>query len=360
MRYNLGSHGELGKRGFLEATGKFSGRYPSCSVSVVMTDGEKEGQSPQGAITLVPQHIQNTAAYPINKRGWTYQEALLCSRQLVFGDLEPFLRCQNHYPLVKAQTCVEYVSARLQPQFLINGIICNEERGIDRKDGIHHDRRLEVVWEKMVNEYTSRTLGFEEDRPHAVASIIDLISRTTGDECAYGVWKSCAVPCLIWAVAPVEGIEIRPILRLPSWSWMSVTSPVQLDRIPYLCDLESSVDWEHGPSSKRLQVSCRVLLEDEVFNGHSLLLDYMLDLGFPTTVQSHEVRNRPLVGETLYFLVLGRLIDQRFIALLAASVGSNVYCRLGLAELRDSDSIRTRKREMISLEYILHILCLLY
>jgi len=58
MRYNLGSHGELGKRGFLEATGKFSGRYPSCSVSVVMTDGEKEGQSPQGAITLVPQHIQ--------------------------------------------------------------------------------------------------------------------------------------------------------------------------------------------------------------------------------------------------------------------------------------------------------------
>lgn len=237
------------------------------------------------------------------------------ARLLVFGDLEPFLRCQTKHVTVRTRTFLSYDGSAIQPRHLINGIRRGDEYAPDIENG-YHDLRLAFFWPQIVGEYTSRTLRFEEDKPLAIGSIIDSISRATGDECHYGVWKSCPLTCLVWAVVPVEGVKCCPIPALPSWSWMSVTGEVQFDMNVNLCRTEASFDWDAGPLLTRLRLSCRVLSEDEVFmttpegGSSALLLDHDVDLCIGKTMLPHEVRSRPLISGSIYFLILGRLTTQ--------------------------------------------------
>ena len=173
--------------GFLKATGEISGRYPSCSVPVSLVDETGGNRCEQGLISIVPMHMQKTGDFPINKRGWTYQEALVSPRLLVFGDLEPFLRCQTKEATMKTKTCVAYSAIMIKPQRFMNKIKSGPEYSTIIEDGAVIDLRLEFLWKDLVEQYTHRELGLQEDRPLAIAGVVDSLSDLTGDTCFYGI-----------------------------------------------------------------------------------------------------------------------------------------------------------------------------
>ncbi|CAM1503118.1 Fc.00g078940.m01.CDS01 [Cosmosporella sp. VM-42] len=201
--------------GFLKATGNFSGMYPSCSIPVALMD-ENESRSEQGKVSIVPRHTQKTQDFPINKRGWTYQEALVSPRLLVFGDLEPFLRCQTKEATMRRHTCVTYDADMIKPQRFMNKIKSGPGYNVIYEDGAVIDLRLEFLWKDLMEQYTHRELGLQEDRPIAIAGVIDFISDLTGDKCFYGIWKSCAVACLLWKFDADSECESIRIPGLPS------------------------------------------------------------------------------------------------------------------------------------------------
>lgn len=224
--------------------------------------------------------------------------------------------------------------------------------------GASIDLRLEFRWPGLVDQYTRRVLGEVGDRPHAIAGVVAALEGVTGDKCVYGVWRSCAVACLLWAVVDGEGAE--EVVRvpgggggdLPTWSWMSVTAPVELDRVQYMKVPEAVVDWGGaGGDDKTLCMSCRVLEENEVIGPAPLLVYSMLDVGkVASAPPSPSDWIRPPVKEPIFFLVIARQIDKTFLAVLATSAGGGVYHRRGLAELKSSSVISSKPRERIYLK----------
>ncbi|KAK3293615.1 heterokaryon incompatibility protein-domain-containing protein [Chaetomium fimeti] len=359
------------EQGFLDTntSAPFSGRHRSISVPMALTTDTSNPR--HGAITLTPTHTPQTSLFPINTRGWTYQEALLSPRLLTFGDLEPYLRCRTKEATVAARTAIRYDPRTLQPRrfeaelqsttpHTTTTIQYSEEREGEgemrdmgemtlMEGGESIDLRLEFRWPSLVGQYTRRALAEGADRPHAIAGVVAALAGITGDVCAWGVWRSCAVACLLWAVEGEGKGEVRVRVEggLPTWSWMSVTGPVELDRVEYMKAAEAVVDWEGGGGDdKTLCMSCRVMGESEVMGETPLLVDWTLDVGKPSPSDGL----RPPVSEPLFFLVIARQIDQMFLALVATSVGDGVYHRRGLAELKNSSVVSSKPRESIRLD----------
>lgn len=343
-------------QGFLNTTTKFSSRYTFCSVPMTLTNGTR-GEQLKGTLTISPQHIQNTKDFPINKRGWTYQEALLSPRLLVFGDLEPFLRCRTKEATLPAPSCIAYDARKIEPPRFANEMQSGGGYSVLDEDGASIDLRLEFQWPRLVEQYTQRELGLMEDRPHAIAGVVNALARITGDACWWGVWRSCAVACLLWAVDSEEGSARVPGAGggVPTWSWMSVTAPVELSRVQCMKEPEATVEWDDGAdlSAKRLFMSCRVVEEWEVVSASpgrpALLLQWELDVGEIGPIPQGDWR-RPAVSEPVSFLVVARQVDQTLLALVATSAGDGIYHRRGIAELKSSPVITSKPRQSIILE----------
>ncbi|KAH6848123.1 heterokaryon incompatibility protein-domain-containing protein [Chaetomium sp. MPI-CAGE-AT-0009] len=278
-----------------------------------------------GTLTLTPTHTPSTALFPINTRGWTYQEALLSPRLLTFGDLEPYLRCRTKEATLCARTAIRYDPRALQPRRFEaelqstplpsshphphpqnSGEKEKEERETTLLEGGQSiDLRLEFRWPALVGQYTARALAESGDRPVAIAGVVAALAGITGD----------------------------------------------LDRVEFMKVPEAVVDWEGGGGDGTLCLSCRVMGEREVMGAAPLLVYWTLDLGkVVSPPPSPGDWLRPPVSEPLFFLVIARQVDQTFLALVATSAGGGVYHRRGLAELKNSSVIASKPRENIRLE----------
>ncbi|KAI1450460.1 HET-domain-containing protein [Annulohypoxylon stygium] len=330
---------------FLDNTKRFNAKHATCTVHVALGPEERHNTTNLNEVTIAPVHAHKTDIFPLNKRGWTFQEALLPTRLLVFGDLEPFIRCRTKNVMKKSWSCIDYQMSSVQPRRLIDSVATQQavENGlfVDMQGG-----KLDNIWREVVEQYTLRELSFAEDRPLAIGGVIDFLSEKFGDKCHFGVWESSPVMWLLWkSVAPAER---KTISGLPTWSWMSITGPIDLDSVVYFNKPEGAVRWDSDPSYTRLIVSCCILTGEEVYNaaeelGHDVLVDTWSDFAEATTEYTY------LELEESYFLVLGRETNGHFISVAAARYDDNVYHRCGLAELNLPDSWLSRPREDIIL-----------
>ncbi|KAI2471008.1 HET-domain-containing protein [Annulohypoxylon bovei var. microspora] len=330
---------------FLDNTTMFNTKHATCTVHVSL--GSEGGHDPDNLneVTIAPVHAHKTDVFPLNKRGWTFQEALLPTRLLVFGDLEPFIRCRTKNIMKKSWSVIDYRMSTIQPRRLIDSLA--SKQAIER--GLFVDMKgtdLDNIWREIVEQYTLRELSFAEDRPLAIGGVVDFLSERFRDECHFGVWKSSPVMWLLWkSVAPEERMTIP---GLPTWSWMSISGPVDLDSVVYFDKPEGVVEWDSDPSHTRLLVSCCILTGEEVYSaaeeiGHEVLIDAWSDFAEDTTEYIF------LGMEESYFLILGRETNGHFLGIVAARNEGNVYHRCGLAELNVPDSWRSRPREQIIL-----------
>ncbi|KAI0122438.1 HET-domain-containing protein [Daldinia grandis] len=330
---------------FLNNAAIFNTRHATCTVP--FTDPSKEACDLKSlnSFTVSPVHAHKTDVFPLNKRGWTFQEALLPPRLLVFGDLEPFIRCRTKNVMKKSWSSIDYELSAVYPRRIIDSIASSQAH----EDGLFVDTKggdLDNIWREIVEQYTLRQLGYYTDRPLAISGVVDFLSNTFRDKCHFGVWESSPITGLIWKTMPLE--ERKSIIGLPTWSWMSMTGPVDLDCVVYFDRPEALVEWDTNSSHSRLLISCHVLEGEDVFDragktSSKVLIECWSDF----SEGSAEYQFLP--EEHSSFLVLARETNGRFLALVAAYQGDNIYHRCGLAELNIPSDWQLGLRDQIVL-----------
>ena len=121
-----------------------------------------------------------------NTRGWTYQEALLSRRRLVFTDNFIFFQCQN----------MVYEESQV-----------TSRPGLGRTYGdlvFPHLQHFEdhIAGLSAINEFSKRDLSFDRDALDAVSGILNIYrSQSTRDS---GVAVLYGVPLTLWGKFPEE------------------------------------------------------------------------------------------------------------------------------------------------------------
>ncbi|KAI1422805.1 HET-domain-containing protein [Xylaria sp. FL1777] len=335
---------------FLRSRSSFNTKYSACDAPFILDPEDSGGSDNPNTITIVPVHAHRSNSFPLNQRGWAFQESLLPPRLLVFGDLEPFVRCRTKNVIHKSFSCIEYgLSAGHSRRILdtpgsiqdyASGLITDGKRG-----------NLDSLWREIVEQYTLRELSVLEDRPYAINGIVDLLSEVLRDECHFGVWRSCPVLCLLWKAEPVQRTTVV-LPHLPTWSWMSITGPVDLEATVYLDKSEALVDWDADTSYTRLIVTCCVLEAEGVYGlvhdfGADVVTEAWPDI-LPSSSTSSQQLSFKAVGKCA-FLVLGRATQGSYFAIIVTDEEPSVYRRCGLAELKLPESWRARPKRQIVL-----------
>lgn len=270
-------------------------------------------------------HKQETEDFAINKRGWTYQEAVLPPRTLVFGDIEPVLRCRTDdaTQILKADPIHYYEYDALAPKRISEQIF--DERSVSN---LAKSVQLAAeLWPEVVQEYSCRRLTKAEDKPVAIQGVMDLFASQMEEKCYFGIWRSWP-PGLLWRALPgcsrdedagsgnedvVSGgggvgsgdegnndlydddsEAPRRIPGLPSWSWMSLTGGTQCVGISEVMkgSQEAKIRFEADgcspPTYSRLRITCRVLTAAEVKRANAFTefnADVPFELDMESTVQ---------------------------------------------------------------------------
>lgn len=335
--------------GFLKPVLTLNTTHPSCTISLPCKGKNSERF---GDVVIAPQHLHHTADLPINKRGWTFQEAFIPPRLLVFGDLEPFLRCRSSDTVRISSSFINYPSSRIEPQRIM------DSSGITERD---RQQQLRVLWKYIVEQYSIRQFSFAEDRPLAIKGVIDFLSKDFGCRCHFGIWTNYPIGHLLWTTTLLcKNEHIMPthsqVPGIPTWSWMSIPSgEIDLSHLELLGHHrgEASVDFGESPHHQ-IKITCCVLNEAQVYEEDECV-EWWPDLeadeneDFGTNSPITDDGDSSWEDLELFLLVLARTANNNVLAIRAVHEGRNVHRRIGVMEIRAADKWLSRPKRTVIL-----------
>lgn len=155
-------------------------------------------------------HFRNRPRDAWMKRAWTFQEWMLSPKVLHINKMTVW-DCFEGYGN-------ELSSRKMEPAKL--------QRNVD-------GQRNEMSWKDIVEHFTSRKITKDQDRLPALAGIADLHRQKTGFTYLAGIWLEDIPNALLWHRDRHDEPSIRSSGytqgRIPSWSWASVETPVELE-----------------------------------------------------------------------------------------------------------------------------------
>ncbi|KAL8335961.1 hypothetical protein RB601_000009 [Gaeumannomyces tritici] len=370
--------GESVHDGFLKPAHRPNKLRPMCRITLPPSLNDEF----HGILILSPFQFQESEEFAINKRGWTYQEALLAPRTLMFGDIEPLLRCRTEDAIQIHYSGFMYYSDPLSPHIVTNTNV--NHYAVEKIKDMYL-----AMWPDLVSQYTRRRLTVDRDKPVAIQGVIDFLAQKMDDKCYHGIWAS-SPSTLLWTSSESISIERGASIRnpsVPTWSWMCVAGTNRIVEAAEIIkgSLEAKVRFEASDGSpsvcSRLHVTCRILTAAEVKRAHAFMNfepDIPLDWASETDLQwlaRNELRNKlrdilpeknigklPLVTyeilshlywmiaeseQGLYILVVCKrspdtgltarwrgCMYKNIMGILVERVGGNVYKRIGLVEVQ--------------------------
>ncbi len=202
---------------------------------------------------------------PLNSRAWVLQEQVLSRRSLIFGRKRLVWRCASmttneKYPLGMPHAPSISTDNNRLLHCIVNGMVdLNSEVSIIDPY---------TCWYRMIMEFTSRKLTYDNDKLAAVAGIAKKFAAITKDNYHAGIWRGGLIVGLLWHTITKASNQINKPDRAPSWSWASVNGGVSYssllsggyDAIPlclsplikiiYISDLPICVEHPFGMTSK--------------------------------------------------------------------------------------------------------------
>lgn len=156
---------------------------------------------------------------PLLARAWTYQEALLSPRVVMFfaEGQRPAFRCS----VGTLRSDGGMISA------IPKSVMCLQDtmeslKGTDWRHKIHNE------WSTIVRQFSFRSVAFQDDRFPALMGIVtEWASRLGTGRYLAGLWSETLLTDLLWRVP--NGWTPRSSLEpfaAPSWSWASRNHPV--------------------------------------------------------------------------------------------------------------------------------------
>lgn len=193
------------------------------SASKQLYVGRRTGQSKT--------HAGSMRASALSQRGWTMQECYLPHRILHFAKEEIIWEC-NVTSVCECGNASKHEFWKGAAFSLVNrwtspSTNVDQEHIIDITDYLHGSTTegLCWIWERLVEQYTLRTLTVDDDKLPAISGLARFIqSRLSvgSDNYVAGIWKASLLVGLLWFVTG-KPMPSRPTKwRAPSWSWASI------------------------------------------------------------------------------------------------------------------------------------------
>ena len=196
-------------------------------------------------------------------RGWTFQEALLSKRLLVFVDQTVYFSCQSTTWSEQRKAYSETVpppwtwaEAPSPYAFEFEGPMTRRWSEMASSLQIYYPNLqswfVASTWQSLVNEYSTRTLSYGSDVLAAIAGVQEVFGRFFPYEILYGMPLSIIQTALLWH--PRVSLKRRKDGKkhlLPSWTWTAWIG---------------EVDWQHDADYIRIDVGSEIDLpmsEDE-------------------------------------------------------------------------------------------------
>jgi hypothetical protein len=161
-----------------------------------------------------PRHLQELDQdFPLLQRAWVLQERLLSPRVLHFGRHKLMWRCME----ATACECLFLDYIELEN---INNIM--HYRSL--VPGTQSRSALGEKWHALVSSYSRLAMTYGKDKLQALSGMARQMNRALNDTCIAGLWKGRLAADMLWET---HDPQARPSSwRSPTWSWASVTTPV--------------------------------------------------------------------------------------------------------------------------------------
>ncbi|KAI2634987.1 HET-domain-containing protein [Hypomontagnella submonticulosa] len=198
------------------------------------------------------EYNQRRPEEPTTLRGWTLQESLVSRRILIFSSSRLVFTCA-----VSNATCG---GPEIKPIDRVTSSYTSPVIGIHTLSGLRF-YPTRIIWQKVVEEYTIRRLGFPSDKLPAVsamASVVTAMAKERGQSIIYlaGLmmdmeddfeWRAQ----LLWMSCVVDDMcEAGP--RGPSWAWSSLDGRVMM------WSWSQPRDWDESNETRLLDYSVQV------------------------------------------------------------------------------------------------------
>lgn len=214
-------------------------------------------------------------------RGWVYQEVLLSPRTLYFLANEIMWRCQEH----TVCQCARY-------DFDEDTAYSPGMKAVTDSTGTHYYStrgRQQIAtqnWANIIRVYSSRQLTYQQDKLPALAGIAEEYGKATGWTYLCGLWKENIQDTLGWyRDSYTTPAGPRPHSSLPTWSWASIASPVEIaDQSAQMIEFEScQITYKTRGNPYLGDVEQAVLnVKGDVFHGKLVpITDHSGDLSSP-------------------------------------------------------------------------------
>ncbi|KAF2014357.1 HET-domain-containing protein [Aaosphaeria arxii CBS 175.79] len=150
---------------------------------------------------------------PLQDRGWAFQERILSKRIIHFMEEELWWECHQ------GSTC-ECGSRDHGPK-----IDFGTMPRVKELQNCSSAMEIELHWQRIVKEYSSRSLTFPSDIFPALQGLAKLVPASMGTYLA-GHWESTLIHSLCWSLEQADSrllidTERRKHWRAPTWSWAS-------------------------------------------------------------------------------------------------------------------------------------------
>ncbi|KAK7992092.1 heterokaryon incompatibility protein-domain-containing protein [Apiospora saccharicola] len=154
-----------------------------------------------------------------NSRGWTFQERILSRRLIHFTKDLIFIECWSGDWAEDNRLPGDFYSR--MPWL-----------GGDKKYS-EDPADLLSSWYSIVESYTFRFLTREQDKLHALAGVIERVSKATGYTNVAGLWEEDLANGLSWTTQSY-GLRGRRLTNPqgPTWSWASWEGPIYFNSRP--------------------------------------------------------------------------------------------------------------------------------
>lgn len=182
---------------------------------------------------------------PSDCRAWTMQESYLSRRLLRFGRLRTDFSCHAFRENEKIE--ILRISDGWNPRFkadevgphlppLSSLLDTSELRVLTGADNVPNTTAQTTAapfeWMHIVKEYTRRSLTIPSDRSVAIAGLAKFFAGSRNDTYIAGHWSSDLARELCWVSEARDDGPQLPTGYAPSWSWMSVNTPVAFPHTP--------------------------------------------------------------------------------------------------------------------------------
>ncbi|KAL8896868.1 MAG: hypothetical protein Q9207_007498 [Kuettlingeria erythrocarpa] len=176
-----------------------------------------------GKISLVIFGVP-TRQDPLHCRSWRFQEYILSRRMLMYESEQMLWICQQDSSTGIGATCKNGGPAHDSSVTELKHM----RMFLNRPQSISVGFVRRNLWVDLVTQYSAKEQTIPDDKIHALRGIASRYQWQMKDQYISGLWRSWLIPGLVWKRS--EDIRMRRKRQYPSWSWLSIDSPVTMER----------------------------------------------------------------------------------------------------------------------------------